>query len=249
MTASRSLTLALCALLLGCPPVLPVVEDAGSGGRGGMTGSGGAAGGGGGGGTGGVGGHGDGGCPLGEIVCGEFCFNPLVDNANCGFCGRTCGSNEACGGGQCLLRDCRDSDCGPGQVCVNGTTCTDQRCVGVSCAMGSTCVAGQCQLERCGTTPCAPGSTCVNGACVDVACGNVVCPPGITCARGVCGGGSAPVGGTLSSGGSLGASNMSNGTHFNSGILGEATPPTNDVLQTNGRQTHHGGFGPLLRSP
>ncbi len=95
------------------------------------------------------------------------------------------------------------------------------------------------------------GQGCVSGTCADVNCQGVTCTSGRTCVRGAC------VNPTVtgvplnafSSGGSVGSTVMSNGTHQNVGVLGESTPPTESVVQTNGVNTNHPGFVSGLRSP
>jgi hypothetical protein len=88
------------------------------------------------------------------------------------------------------------------------------------------------------------GQACVSGACTDVNCQGVTCPSGRVCVRGSCVNpmvmSAAPFGG-FSSGSTLGASVMSNGTHQSHGVLGDATPPSEPPSQSNGTHTHAPG--------
>ncbi len=40
-------------------------------------------------------------CPTGFILCGAICINAWGDNANCGGCGRACGTGSSCSSGVC----------------------------------------------------------------------------------------------------------------------------------------------------
>lgn len=75
-------------------------------------------------------------CGAGQLACGGSCVNTEKDVNNCGACGKTCGSDEACEAGKCALH------------CPAGTSVCGTRCVvldtdGTNCgACGKTCAAG-----------------------------------------------------------------------------------------------------------
>ena len=59
-------------------------------------------------------------------------FNLIVDNANCGACGRVCFS-----GSMCLSGTCREIDCGDGLDNDDGglVDCADPSCVSIACGL------------------------------------------------------------------------------------------------------------------
>ena len=78
--------------------------------------------------------------------------------------------------------------CSPTQVCINNT-CTETRCIGVTCPMGQACAQGVCIPSSCGPNgaPCPNGQVCSQtGGCVATACATVNCPIGYGCAAGLC---------------------------------------------------------------
>lgn len=176
----------------------------------------------------------------GATTCGAgfVCRNGGCVDVTCA--GVTCQGSNVCVNGSCFPPTCPNATCSASQVCVAMTTCTERPCVGISCAMGTVCVAGACKPESCGATPCPMGQACVSGACTDVNCQGVTCPSGRVCVRGACVNPMAmgsPFG-DFSSGSTLGASVMSNGTHQNQGVLGDSTPPSEPPSQSNGTHTN-----------
>jgi hypothetical protein len=74
----------------------------------------------------------------GTIECADECVDPLTHRLHCGGCNRDCGRNEQCVQGMCeLIPGCvvicdGNSDCDPGQVCVNAGSCTESECQNVN---------------------------------------------------------------------------------------------------------------------
>ena len=123
-------------------------------------------------------------CRAGQTLCKTGCANLLTDAANCGGCGKVCGSHEICSNGDCvcskgytlcksgcanLLTDA--ANCGGcGVVCGLHETCVNGECI---CSKGYTlCKSGCANLltdaANCGVCGKACGSheTCVNGECI-----------------------------------------------------------------------------------
>ncbi len=94
-----------------------------------------------------------------------------------------CPGNQVCVQGQCI-GPCSDSEfpCNPPLGCRNGY-CVDLGCVGVTCAVGKLCQAGQC-VGGCDGVVCPAGQDCQLGVCVDP-CAGVSCP-GAVCEHGAC---------------------------------------------------------------
>ena len=74
-------------------------------------------------------------CPAGMVWCGAFC-SALDTLANCGACGRTCGSNQRCGAGGCRCEadfaDC-DGDAANGCEVRVTSPATCGGCGGATC--------------------------------------------------------------------------------------------------------------------
>ncbi len=66
-------------------------------------------------------GSGGGGCTGGTTLCGNACVNLQGDSANCGACGRVCGSGQICSNGTCTTQN--TGPCGAGQIKLNDNTC------------------------------------------------------------------------------------------------------------------------------
>jgi hypothetical protein len=90
-------------------------------------------------------------CPGVQIACSGSCVDPTSDEANCGACGKTCGSGTSCLSGACL--DPSTLSCSGAQ---QGYSCTKDANVvlgpywvnnnwwGASGASGQTCIWGNC---------------------------------------------------------------------------------------------------------
>ena len=95
-------------------------------------------------------------CSYGEIPCGSSCVNVFIDKKNCGVCGRTCGSQEACVNARC------------GPACTEGgTTLCDDKCVDLDTDMNN---CGACGTECETFLPNAKGSQCAYGECIISEC-------------------------------------------------------------------------------
>jgi len=113
-------------------------------------------------------------CPAGQIACpGGNCVDPSTDTRNCGSCGNSCATGQACTAGVC--------SCPVGQSlcagsCINTSTDT-RNCgsCGNSCATGQACTAGVC-------TSVAPPSDGLFACQFTVGnlAGNTIVPTGIT---------------------------------------------------------------------
>jgi len=138
-------------------------------------------------------------CQQGYSICNGMCVNLLLDNYNCGQCGKACAPGEACKAGKCEV------SCLAGFVVCNGK-CVDLQTdsancgqCGKACGVGQVCQQGLCQLvcppglEKCGdvctNTSWDPnhcggcGKVCAGGPNAPVAyCGNGKC--GIVCQDG-----------------------------------------------------------------
>lgn len=138
-------------------------------------------------------------CPMtgGGIgnCCGGACVNRTTNAANCGACGASCVAGDICRQGSCTLPDAGFAG-GCANECPAGTVCDGNKCLKLSCAVGST-------GEVCGfgvgvgnngyaTTT----GRCCNGSCVDLAQDPLHCSNcGAACTTGLCVQGS-PISGT-----------------------------------------------------
>jgi hypothetical protein len=67
-------------------------------------------------------------CAAGRSCCNHSCIPTEADPANCGGCGTTCGSAEACCGGTCSALDTL-ANCGAcGNACGSGDFCDGSAC-------------------------------------------------------------------------------------------------------------------------
>jgi hypothetical protein len=131
-------------------------------------------------------------CPLNpEILhplrCGTTCVDYLNDPANCGSCGNVCNDGTCCSDGAC------ESVCGEGRSWCDGQ-CADLQddsdncgACGNVCGDGTCCNAGSCE------SVCPAGEVWCDGQCVDLqsddsscgSCGNA-CGDGTCCNAGAC---------------------------------------------------------------
>ena len=121
-----------------------------------------------------------------QTECNGRCVDTRNDQNNCGTCGTSCATGEACVNGACVAGSCSLS-CAPGYLCCgppNQPFCSDPRrdfnncgACGVTCGPGQACNNGQCVCND-------PSQTSCGGVCRSLqhdpdacgACGNV-CPP------------------------------------------------------------------------
>ena len=129
-------------------------------------------------------------CSEGQMLCGTACTRVLVDPANCGACGVTCGDGKVCIGGTCLTPGGGDAgaasheagtrpDAGPGSDAalqgdasvgldggVEGDAGGLRACPAASLCAGA-CVDLRADPAHCGacTTACATGQICTGGTC------------------------------------------------------------------------------------
>jgi hypothetical protein len=74
-------------------------------------------------------------CPMGQIDCSGTCVDPTMNTANCGVCGRACGTGQMCVAGMC--------QCAMGQMFCNGA-CVDLQSDPANCGgCGTACMTGQ----------------------------------------------------------------------------------------------------------
>ena len=126
-------------------------------------------------------------CVSPQIACDGGCVDPRGDPANCGACGKTCGTGNVCNAGACALScsggtsscagSCVDTASDPvhcgacGTACPTSQVCSQGAC-GLVCLGGTTkcgahCVDTQLDPGNCGGCgqPCATGEVCSQGAC------------------------------------------------------------------------------------
>jgi Pectate lyase/Stigma-specific protein, Stig1 len=81
-------------------------------------------------------------CEDDEDPCGNACVNLDEDAKNCGSCGKACGNQQECNGGEC---ECTGDLDLCSNACVNTQT-DEQNCgsCGKACSAGQTCESGSC---------------------------------------------------------------------------------------------------------
>lgn|GEM_PF-898311 len=94
-----------------------------------------------------------------------------------------CPADRLCKNGFCVKSKCVNVDCQPGFYCNEDGTCRD-RCEGVTCATGASCVDGSC--ADCTSLGCGDGKICHNSACIINPCATVICEAGQFCREGGC---------------------------------------------------------------
>jgi hypothetical protein len=149
-------------------------------------------------------------CTGTDVMCSGGCTDTQSDHANCGGCGKPCGSNQVCAGGSCHTTCGTQTTCLPdggapycantatdnnncgacGTVCGSGTVCSGGKC-GLTCGSETMCTpdggAPYCadtttENDNCGTcgNVCAGGDACKNGMC------QATCATGDTACNGTC---------------------------------------------------------------
>jgi hypothetical protein len=127
-------------------------------------------------------------CRPGLLECGGVCVDPDSDPANCGGCGKSCGTG-ACGGGVCK------SACnGSTNKCTLpvGTACVrkswgplDCGACGVHCAANEVCVGSSCRAYApavvCTTCPCGECETTTRCCAPSPGHSKVICVAGTSC--------------------------------------------------------------------
>ena len=121
-------------------------------------------------------------CPAAN-VCGSSCTDKMTDPQNCGTCGKSCPTGDACMNGTCACS-------APLKVC-NGS-CIDVSSDPSNCGSCGKVCAGDAALCESGACTClSPGTMC-GTSCVYLSdnsncgsCGNV-CPTGSQCTAGQC---------------------------------------------------------------
>jgi len=131
-------------------------------------------------------------CPKSETACGDHCVTLDRDAANCGACGRACGTLEVCDAGAC--------GCAPDVATCGGGACADLRIDPQNCGTCGTACGGAtplCDGDAGGCVAagaCSPGDSVCGASCVDLQaspshCGACehACAPGQACIAGTCG--------------------------------------------------------------
>ena len=123
-----------------------------------------------------------------QLNCNGTCVDYLHDPSNCGACGNVCGDGTCCTDGNCV------SLCDPGQIYCNGE-CRDPQndndncgACGNTCGEGSCCVAGACSAYGCEESRDLCGSECVDTENDNDHCGTCgnACGTGTCCFEGAC---------------------------------------------------------------
>ncbi|HZZ85428.1 MAG TPA: hypothetical protein VFE30_12895 [Anaeromyxobacteraceae bacterium] len=69
-------------------------------------------------------------CARDQKACGDVCANVETDARNCGACGKSCASGQACYAGACIAAAADAQNCGAaGRTCAVGETCKAGACV------------------------------------------------------------------------------------------------------------------------
>ena len=105
--------------------------------------------------------------------CNEPCQTPS-DCPNTTFA-----CNNAVAGACVALACTKDSACGPGRKCVNGSC---------ACSSNDDCGSGICGARTCSAINCTSSAQCGNGTCQGGTCNSVACRTNADCGLGTCGG-------------------------------------------------------------
>jgi len=123
-----------------------------------------------------------------QLNCAGTCVDYLDDPSNCGACGNVCGEGTCCTDGNCV------SVCDPGQIYCNGE-CRDPQhdndhcgACGNACGEGSCCVDGACSPYGCEESRDLCGGECVDAQNDNDHCGSCgnACGTGTCCFEGAC---------------------------------------------------------------
>ena len=123
-----------------------------------------------------------------QLNCNGTCVDYLHDPSNCGACGNVCGEGTCCTDGNCV------SLCDPGEIYCNGE-CRDPQNDNENCGgCGNLCGEGSCCVDGvCSPYGCEDSRELCDGACVDAqndndhcgTCGNA-CGNDTCCFEGAC---------------------------------------------------------------
>lgn len=143
-------------------------------------------------------------CSNTQLMCSGQCVDPKTDEAHCGDCTTTCGTDETCQtdgastkccptgttncGGTCVDLKTTEAHCGSCPIaCTQNQTCDNGTCCGPGTSVCSTPNGDQCfdfQTDEmhCGncTTACGANETCTDGICCgngQIKCGNKCIDP------------------------------------------------------------------------
>ena len=83
-------------------------------------------------------------CATGQAGCSSSCVDLSTSNANCGSCGRPCGTGSTCSGGNCYLNN--------GQSCTTGSQCLTGTCSTFYQDVDGDTYGSNASIQQCGTT-------------------------------------------------------------------------------------------------
>jgi cysteine-rich repeat protein len=138
----------------------------------------------------------DGDCAAGEICVfenGQTTGRCALDTGTCDDVDPNCPNGASCYDGGCTNTNCgNDLDCDVYSKCYKSGRCLhddSERCNGVQCPQGETCVKGTCAKSCTQNVDCTdPGHKCFDGYCFPETdpCEGVDCEIGFTCWQGTC---------------------------------------------------------------